>query len=101
MKERHGVETNHGREQHPGTAEKPQGNDDQYVTCFETLQVGSPRDSDTAAGPAGTRFRELHSCLWVLVAVTALASRLAPHPAEHGLKVLVTTFLAGSASRQV
>jgi len=37
----------------------------------------------------------------VLVAVTALASRLAPHPAEHGLKVLVTTFLAGSASRQV
>jgi hypothetical protein len=50
VKKCHGVETNHGRQQRPGTAEKPQVNEDQYVTCFETLHVGTPAEETGADG---------------------------------------------------
>jgi hypothetical protein len=54
VKKCHGVETDHGRQRRE-TAEKPQVNEDQHATCFETYRgpVGLGASTSLLASPQG------------------------------------------------
>jgi hypothetical protein len=91
VKECQGVETNHGGQQRPGTAEKPQVNEDQYVTCFETLHVGGPRGCPLGLPTCPSRVLGGHQAVHVglLPARTppwGLRARLDRHREDAGMR---------------